>query len=126
MKITIDVQSNRWWVDGALAQGQRRWEAALLAILLRDVHHSAASACGQAKLQAELVSMGQAQALNRKQVGRLIDGLRDAFGAATMPKRSRVASGTGRAAERWGRGGGRPRVATTGRRLMPLRPGPCC
>ena len=82
MEITIDLQANRWWMDGVPAQGQRRWEAALLALLLRDGHHSAASACGKAKLHAELLSMGQAQALNRKQIGRLIDGLHDSFDAA--------------------------------------------
>ena len=79
MEIAIDLSANRWSIDGAPAHGKRRWEAALLALLLRDQHHHAGVGCSGAKLHVELAALGQAQPLNRKQIGRLMDGLHDAF-----------------------------------------------
>ena len=82
MEIAIDLSANRWFVDGEPMQGSRRWEAALLALLLRDEHHHASVGCSEAKLHTELAALGQAQPLNRKQIGRLIGGLQNAFANA--------------------------------------------
>ncbi len=82
MEIQIDVAGNRLLIDGHVAQGRRRWEAAALGLLLQGAHHCAQRACAGPALQAWLSERGQRNMLNRKQLSRLFDALAGLFDEA--------------------------------------------
>lgn len=85
MQILIDATCNEIVVDGVLARGRHRWEAAALATLVQGRHESETAACGVARLNRSLAHFGQAQVLNRKQLSRLWDGLETLWSQADQP-----------------------------------------
>ena len=79
MQLTLHVRENLIRLGDAEVQGRHRWEAALLASLLSAGTQGQVGWCTGEAVSEELMRLGQAQPLQRRQWSRLIDGLRECF-----------------------------------------------
>lgn len=82
MELVLDRAANQLVVNGRTMCGHRRWEAAVLAVLIEGGHASAATAAGSSQIDALLSHWGQAAPLTRKQWALIWQSLRSMFAAA--------------------------------------------
>lgn len=79
MQLIIHVRENLIRLGAVEVRGRHRWEAAVLASLLSACRGTQTGWRSGDELSAELMTLGQARPLQRRQWGRLMDGLRDCF-----------------------------------------------
>ena len=79
VQLIIHVRENLIRLGTAQVRGRHRWEAAVLASLLSACRGTQTGWRSGEELSTELMALGQARPLQRRQWGRLMDGLRDCF-----------------------------------------------
>lgn len=79
MHLEIDTAANLLVIEGHRVKGRRRWEAAFVAMLAAPVETDGGNALNAGRFADRLRGLGQHQALNRKQISRVIDSVQAMF-----------------------------------------------